>query len=149
SDNHGGAVEVGVLELARALPRARGQVHVDEGGLARGLGVAVGGREHDRLREEENRLDAGHGQERIEESGLRAAGVGEGIANILSQQLMDQELPARPEYALLLHLSLLVEAASFGSRQRSGSKWCVDSRATGSPARLTSAAGRQSPSAHR
>jgi hypothetical protein len=103
--HHGRAVEVRVLELAGTLPRSRGQVHVDEGWPARCLGIAVGRREHERLREEQDRLHAGDGQEGIEEPGLRAAGIGERVADPLGQQLMDQELPARPEYTPLLHAS--------------------------------------------
>jgi hypothetical protein len=61
-----------------------------------------------------------NGQEGIEEPGLRAAGIGEGVADALRHQLVDQELPARPEYTLLLHCLLLV-SCRFGSRPSEGS----------------------------
>jgi hypothetical protein len=119
-DDHRRAVEVRVLELARALPRSRGEVHVDEGGLARGLRVAVRGRQHQRLGEEQDRLHARHGQQRIEEAGLRAPGIGERVGHALRDQLVDQELPARPEHALLFHAPLLVNRSlnAFTSRGR-------------------------------
>jgi hypothetical protein len=82
-------------------------VHVDEGGLAGRLRVPVRRREHQRLREEQDRLDAWDGQQGIEESGLRAARIGERVAHALRHQLMHQELPACAEYALLLHAVLL------------------------------------------
>jgi hypothetical protein len=59
--HHRRAVEVRVLELARALARSRGEMHVDERGLARGLGVAIRRREHKRLGQEQDRLHAGDG----------------------------------------------------------------------------------------
>ena len=117
-DHHRRAVEVRVLELARALARARGEVHVDEGGLARGLRVAVRGRQHQRLGEEQDRLHAGDRQQRVEEAGLRAPGIGERVRHALRDQLVDQELPARPEHALLFHAPLLASRSlnAFTSR---------------------------------
>ena len=87
-DDHRRAVEVRVLELAGALPRSRREVHVDEGGLARGLRVAVRGRQHQRLREEQDRLHSRDGQQRVEEAGLRAPGIRERVGHALRDQLV-------------------------------------------------------------
>ena len=89
-DHHGRAVEIGVLQLPRTLAGAGGQMHVDEGGFFRGLGIAIGGGEDQGFRQQQNRLHPRHGQKGVKKSGLGAARVGKGVFHLLRHQLMHQ-----------------------------------------------------------
>ncbi len=105
--HHGRAVEISVLQLARTLTGTGRQVHIDEGGLARGLGVAIGGRKHQGFRQQQNRLHAGHCQKGVEEPSFRAARIGEGILYLLGHQLMHEQLAARANHLFLSHARFL------------------------------------------